>query len=218
MLDTFAATPPAALAEMAMDPPDPLPYLSGHALVGQLAPSTIDRLVAAAARSSQLVMVQLRHTDGALGRAHADSGAQPQLPGTMATFALGVVPDRETMAAVSTSLDAVDRILDRHKLGRYASFVEKPADAHEFYDPATGLAFAGSRPTMTRATSSRATIMSRPRRAEVGAGRHAGFPAERGHERARSSHSQLVTRRWRPAPVPPVVAAPPADAALFASG
>ncbi len=137
VLDTFAATSPAALAEMAMDPPDPLPYLSGHSLVEQLAPSTIDRLVAAADRSSQLVMVQLRHTDGALGRVHADSGAQPQLPGTVATFALGVVPDRETTAAVTTSLDAVDGILDRHRLGRYLSFVEKPADAHEFYDPAT---------------------------------------------------------------------------------
>ena len=98
----------------------------------------------------------------------------------MATFALGVVPDRETMAAVSARhWTRSTRILDRHKLGRYASFVEKPADAHEFYDPAdVGSPRLGSRPTMTRVRSSRATIMSRPA-AELKSRRcaAAGFPA-----------------------------------------
>jgi FAD/FMN-containing dehydrogenase len=34
VMDTFAVVPPIALAEMAMDPPDPLPFHSAHQLLG----------------------------------------------------------------------------------------------------------------------------------------------------------------------------------------
>ena len=137
IMDTFSVTPPKVLGELAMDPPDPLPYLSGHQLLGPITPSTIDRLVAAVDRSSRLVMLQLRHTEGALGRASSDHGAHPQLPGSVATFGLGVIPDQESMAAVATSLQTVEEILAPHTVGRYPSFVEKPADAQDFFDPDT---------------------------------------------------------------------------------
>jgi FAD/FMN-containing dehydrogenase len=37
-IDTFDMVPPAALGELSMDPPDPIPYVSEHDLLGGLAP------------------------------------------------------------------------------------------------------------------------------------------------------------------------------------
>ena len=45
-IDTFAMVPPIELGELAMDPPDPLPFSSGHELLGELPADAIDELLA----------------------------------------------------------------------------------------------------------------------------------------------------------------------------
>ncbi len=47
-MDTFAVVPPIALGELAMDPPDPLPFISAHQLLGELPAVGVDDLLAAA--------------------------------------------------------------------------------------------------------------------------------------------------------------------------
>ena len=47
-MDTFAVVPPAALGEMAMDPPEPLPFVSSTALLSDLPSAGVDELVSAA--------------------------------------------------------------------------------------------------------------------------------------------------------------------------
>src|SRR6185436_13432881 len=41
-MDTFAMVPPIELAELAMDPPDPLPFVSGHELVSELSADLLE--------------------------------------------------------------------------------------------------------------------------------------------------------------------------------
>ena len=53
-MDTFAMVPPIALGDLAMDPPDPLPFVSAHHLLDDVPAAGIDELVAAAGPGSGL--------------------------------------------------------------------------------------------------------------------------------------------------------------------
>ena len=138
-LDTFAMVPPVALADLAMDPRDPLPFRSAHALLDEL-PSDGDRrhLAAIAGPGSALAMVQFRHMGGALGRRAPGAGARATLPGEICVFGLGVVPGAGRRAGgplpSSTPMTAA---VAPHRAGDYPNFVEEPADASAFFDHAT---------------------------------------------------------------------------------
>ena len=140
-MDTFAVVPPIALGDMAMDPPDPLPFLSVHQLLGELPAAGVDDLLAAAGPGSgsatSLTMVQLRHTGGALARVSAGAGARATLPGEVCMFALGLAVDEPSAAAVGRSLGAVEQALRPYRVGDYPNFVEEPADASAFFDAQT---------------------------------------------------------------------------------
>jgi hypothetical protein len=137
MMDTFAMFQPIALAELAMDPPEPLPYLTAHQVLDELPGSAIDSLVAAAGAESQLGMLQFRHMGGALARRAPEAGARAMLPGEICMFALGIVPDENVAAVVQHALNTVEEILAPNQVGRYPNFVEEPADASEFFDART---------------------------------------------------------------------------------
>ncbi|HXD67691.1 MAG TPA: FAD-binding oxidoreductase [Solirubrobacteraceae bacterium] len=138
VLDTFDVVAPAALGDLSMDPPEPLPYMSEHDLLGGLAPRTIDELIAAVPRESGVVSFQLRHMRGAIGRAPSHAGSRGKLEGELAMFAVGVVPDPAFAPILKDSLAGVKEAVRSHRLSApYANFVEKPTDARAFYDAAT---------------------------------------------------------------------------------
>lgn len=134
IMDTFSMVHPIALAELAMDPPHPVPYLTAHQLLDQLPGPSIDSLVAAAGPDSGLAILQFRHMGGALARRPPESGVQATLPGEICMFAVGIVPDEDAAAPVQRSLSAVEEILAPSQVGLYPNFVEKPTDASEFFD------------------------------------------------------------------------------------
>lgn len=136
-IDTFAMVPPAALGGLAMDPPDPVPYLSGHQLLDELPGDAAESLVTVADRSSQLVALQFRHVGGALAVPPPGAGALATLPGQIAWFGLGIAADRDSAATVSHSLAAVHELLAPHEAGLSPNFVERASDPHLFYDSAT---------------------------------------------------------------------------------
>jgi hypothetical protein len=136
-MDTFAMVPPSALAELAMDPADPLPYRSSTALIDELPEKAIEELSNIAGSDSPLTMLQLRHGGGALARTASGAGARATLPGQLVAFALGVVPDPSLDPAVTSALAAVDETLAPYRVGQYPNFVEEPADASAFFDEAT---------------------------------------------------------------------------------
>jgi FAD/FMN-containing dehydrogenase len=140
-LDTFASVPPVVLGDLAMDPLDPVPFQSTSALLDELPSEAIDAVLAAAGpdsgRGPTVSMLQLRQMGGALARATAGAGARATLPGDVSMFALGVVLDEPMGEAVDTALADVDGVLQPYRAGYYANFVEEPADASAFFDPAT---------------------------------------------------------------------------------
>jgi FAD/FMN-containing dehydrogenase len=137
--DTLALVPPIALADLAMDPLDPLPARSGHELLTGLPGSAIDAVLAAAGpqsgRGETLTMLQFRQLGGALSRATAEAGARATMPGELSMFALGVVPEPAVEAQVRAVLDDVQGALAPHRAGHYPNFVEEPADASTFFGP-----------------------------------------------------------------------------------
>ena len=138
-MDTFAVVPPAALADLAMDPDDPLPFVSATSLLSDLPSAGVDALVSAAGpgSGSPLTMVELRHLGGALARRSPAAGARATLPGTVAMFALGVAPDEAAAATARTYLDSVERAVLPYRTGDYPNFVEAPSDASAFFDAGT---------------------------------------------------------------------------------
>ncbi len=133
-MDTFAMVPPIGLAELAMDPPDPLPYETAHHLLGDLPDAAIDELVrVVGAAGSPLTLVNLRHMGGALATAAPGAGVRATLPGTISLFALGIVPDEAAAPAIAGALQAVREAMLPWRAGDYPNFVEEPADASAFF-------------------------------------------------------------------------------------
>jgi FAD/FMN-containing dehydrogenase len=139
--DTFASVPPVVLGDLAMDPLDPVPFQSTSALLDELPSEGIDALLAAAGpesgRGPTVSMLQLRQMGGALARATPGAGARATLPGDISVFALGAIFDEQMGEAVHGALADVDGALRRYRGGYYPNFVEEPADASAFFDPAT---------------------------------------------------------------------------------
>ena len=133
-MDTFASVPPVGIAELHMDPRDPVPYGSTHAMLGELDSTAIDRLVEAAGpgSGSTLVSVEIRHAGGALSRTAPGAGAVATLPGEFAFFAVGIaIP--EMAVKTSSDLDRVASALHPYEAGHYSNFVEATTDAAGFF-------------------------------------------------------------------------------------
>lgn len=138
-IDTMAVVPPAALGDMAMDPPEPLPYVSTTAVLNELPHEGVERLVAAAGpgSGSPLEMVELRQLGGALERPSPGAGARATMPGRFVMVALGSAEDEAAAATGTTYLDSIQGAVLPYRGGDYPNFVEKPADASEFFDAET---------------------------------------------------------------------------------
>jgi FAD/FMN-containing dehydrogenase len=136
-MDTFAMQAPGALGDLAMDPRDPLPYRSGHALIDELPAAAIEDIARIGGPGSSLALLQLRHMGGALARHAPGAGARATLPGEVAVFALGVVPEPGAEPAVEADIDGVLAAVAPQRSGDYPNFVEQPADASAFFDPET---------------------------------------------------------------------------------
>ncbi len=140
-IDTFAMNPPSELAELAMDPPDPLPATSGHELLNELPASLIDEFLSIAGPESDsgnsLTLFNLRHMGGALARKSPGAGARATLPGEVSLFTLAVVEDDEAAAAADERIARLVAAAQPYRAGEYPNFVEEPADASAFFDADT---------------------------------------------------------------------------------
>ena len=140
-IDTFAMVPPIGLGELAMDPPDPLPFVSGHEMLSELPAELMDDLLEIVGPESgsgtTVTMFQLRHMGGALARKPPGAGARATLPGDVSLFTLGVAPDENAVQAVHARIDRLVEAAQPHRAGKYPNFVEEPADASEFFDTET---------------------------------------------------------------------------------
>ncbi len=141
-VDTFAMVPPAGIAELHMDPPNPVPYTGSGQMLGQLDHAAIDAFVAVAGpgSGSPLVSMEIRHVGGALSRSSSEHGVLDTLDASFLTFGVGIVLDEETYAASRERLGLLERVFGRYATGRqYLNFTEAKTDPARFYRPGSYL-------------------------------------------------------------------------------
>ena len=138
-MDTFAMVPPAGLAGLHMDPPEPVPYASTHRLLGDLPSEAIDELVAVAGPGSEspLLSVELRQLGGAMAADAPGGGALSRLDGSFALFGVGMAMSPEMGQAVAAHAEKVTAAVREHDAGTFSSFVEEPSDARSFFPEET---------------------------------------------------------------------------------
>jgi FAD/FMN-containing dehydrogenase len=137
-MDTFAMVPPAGIAELHMDPPDPVPYTGDGQMLGEIDAEAIDRFVAAAGpeSGSPLVSAEIRHVGGALSRPQPHHGALASLDASYLTFSVGMVFDEASRDANLGQLGRIADALAPYDNGRqYLNFTEQTTDPARFYTP-----------------------------------------------------------------------------------
>jgi FAD/FMN-containing dehydrogenase len=134
-IDTFATVEPAALSYLAMDPEDPMPYVSGSQLFGELPREGIDAWVAAAGpgSGSMLAMSELRQLGGAVARTHDSHGVRDSLRGSYLSFACGIVPDPAVAPGLELQIDGIRSAMAMYEVGQYLNFAEAPTDPVRIY-------------------------------------------------------------------------------------
>ncbi len=133
-MDTFADMAPVGLSYIHMDPEDPMPGMSDSAILDGMSPEVIDAIVDVAGpdSGSPILMVELRHIGGALGR--YAGGALSRFDGEYLYFAAGVPMGPAVVAALEAHFALVGAALAPHKQGRhYLNFAERATDPVAFY-------------------------------------------------------------------------------------
>jgi len=135
-IDTFGMRPPAGIAELHMDPQQPVPGLTDSMLLGDLSAEAIDAFVAAAGpgSGSRLVVADLRHVGGALRRPQPGHGALAALDASYVMFGVGMAPD----PATHERLGLLTGALAPWDTGRrYLNFAGRATDPATFFDGET---------------------------------------------------------------------------------
>lgn len=105
-IDTFARIPAPGLVAVHMDPPEPSPAFSTHAVLAELPDEAAETFVSAAMQSRPMVS-EIRHIGGAFRRRPAGGGAIASLPGEYLVNAIAMIPDPALTAAATASANAV---------------------------------------------------------------------------------------------------------------
>jgi FAD binding domain len=131
ILDSFGQIPAAGLCRIHMDPENPVPGYGHHGVLRALSDEAIDAFVAAAGpgSGSPLLLAELRHLGGALGRPDPDGGALSHLEAAFTLFAVGMVMSPEMGKAVNAGLDHLEETMRPWKAdGGYFNFADRPCD------------------------------------------------------------------------------------------
>ncbi|WP_345546078.1 FAD-binding oxidoreductase [Microbacterium jejuense] len=125
-MDTFARIPAPALVQVHMDPPEPSPSATWHAMLGELPAAAVDAFVAAADEPGLFVQ-ELRHLGGALNRRPEGGGAIASLAGQYALHSVAMVPVPEAAPAATAAVRAGVAALAPWHIGALAlTFIDAP--------------------------------------------------------------------------------------------
>ncbi len=135
-IDMWAMQPPVNLSHVHMDPDSPVPSLSDTLMLDGLDAEAILDLVQVAGpgSGSPLLMVELRHLGGALGRRREGAGALGRLDAQYLYFAGGIPVDADVVAAMQGGFSRLRGALGRLASGRhYLNFQEEARDARHAF-------------------------------------------------------------------------------------
>ncbi|HET7417018.1 MAG TPA: FAD-binding oxidoreductase [Solirubrobacterales bacterium] len=138
ILDSFDQIPAAGICRIHMDPENPVPGYSHHRVLRELPDEAIDAFVAVAGpgSGSPLLLGELRHLGGALGRPDADGGALTHLDAAFTLFGVGMVMSPQMGEAVNAGLDALEGAMEPWTAdGGYFNFADRPCDTDAILPP-----------------------------------------------------------------------------------
>jgi hypothetical protein len=142
IMDTFAQVPAEALSKIHMDPEQPVPGVGHHALLRELPDDAVETFVGAAGAESgtPLLLTEIRHIGGALGREGDNAGALAKLDAEYLMFGIGMPMTPQLGEAIDGRLDHLAEVMAPWTAeGGYFNFAERtceidsilPAQAHE---------------------------------------------------------------------------------------
>ncbi len=138
IMDTFGQIPAEGLCRIHMDPENPVPGLGHHRVLRELPDEAIAEFTRLAGpdSGSPLLLTELRHLGGALGRPDAQGGALTHLDAEFALFGVGMLMAPEMGQAIESHLDGVAEAMQPWAAeGGYFNFAERPCDADAILPP-----------------------------------------------------------------------------------
>jgi hypothetical protein len=138
IMDTFAWMPAAGLCRIHMDPENPVPGVGEGATIRELSDEAIDAFVSVAGPSSgsPLLLSELRHLGGALGRPDENGGALSHLDAGFAMYSVGLPMTPEMGEAIPGHLSKIGETMQPWKAdGGYYNFIEGPCDVDAILPP-----------------------------------------------------------------------------------
>lgn len=131
VMDTFAWMPAAGLCRIHMDPENPVPGIGEGQTIRELPDEAIDAFVSVAGpgSGSPLLLSELRHLGGALGRRDENGGALSHLDAGFAMYSVGLPMTPELGEAIPPHLSKIEETMRPWAAeGGYYNFTEGPCD------------------------------------------------------------------------------------------
>jgi hypothetical protein len=131
VMSTFGQVPTPALSRVAMDPEPPVPGLGHHAVLGELPDEALDAFTEAGGPDSDspLLLAELRHLGGALGRPAENGGALSKLDGEFVMLGIGLLMDPALREPIGAHLDKlVETMKPWTRPGGFLNYAERPCD------------------------------------------------------------------------------------------
>ena len=136
-IDTFGRMPATGLLDVHMDPPEPVPAVSDHSVLGELTDEAVDAFLAQVGpgTATGLLFAELRHLGGALGRPAPHGGALSHLPGTYGMYCIAIAPFPEAAAAGAAAAAGVVRAMAPwSQPSRIPTFTDSAEDTGSMFD------------------------------------------------------------------------------------
>ena len=123
------------LSRVHMDPEQPVPGVGDGVTLAELPAEALAALIDVAGEQQQLAVIELRHLEGALGRAGPEHGALASIPAKYVLTAGGFAPTPELVTAVSGQVEAVQQALAPWTAPyRYLNFSDVSRDPASFWE------------------------------------------------------------------------------------
>jgi len=131
IMDTFAQMPSAGLSHIHMDPEHPVPGIGEGMTLAELPDEAIDAFAAVAGpgSGSPLLLSEIRHLGGALGRPADGAGALSHLDAGFVMYSVGMPMTPELGEAIPAHLAKIEEAMAPWTAsGSYFNFTERPCD------------------------------------------------------------------------------------------
>jgi FAD binding domain len=140
LMDTFDQIPATGLTRIAMDPEPPVPGLGHHGVLNELTDEAIEAFYEAAGPESDspLLVAELRHLGGALGRPAEGGGALSRLDAEFVMLGIGMLMEPAMRDPIESQLDRMaDAMKPWAAEGGYFNYAERPCDVDAILPPET---------------------------------------------------------------------------------